>query len=132
MMRTFGAMAAVLVIVGTAMVGTAAPLGGQAAGGPPPDPKLVDQGKKLYATYKCDKCHLIAGRGTKKGPLDGVGAKLSAADIKKWLTNPAEMEAKLDKKPQGTDAMSYALKTKGIEPDEVDALVAYMRSLTKK
>ena len=97
-----------------------------------PDPKLVDQGRKLYATYKCDKCHMIGGRGSKKGPLDGVGAKLSAADIKKWMTNPADMEAKLEKKPTGTDAMSYALKTKGIEPAEVDAIVAYMLTLTKK
>ena len=42
------------------------------------------------------------------------------------------MEAKLEKKPKGTDAMSYALKTKGIEPGEIDALVAYMQTLTKK
>jgi hypothetical protein len=28
--------------------------------------------------------------------------------------------------------MSYALKNKGIEPAEVDALVAYMQTLTKK
>ena len=97
-----------------------------------PDPKLANEGKKLYATYKCEKCHLIGGRGSKKGPLDGVGAKLSAADIKKWLTNPLDMEAKLEKKPKGTDAMSYALKTKGIEPAEVDALVAYIQTLTKK
>ena len=102
------------------------------AAGQAPDPKLANDGKKLYATYKCDKCHQIGGRGSKKGPLDGVGAKLSAADIKKWFTNPAEMEAKLEKKPKGTDAMSYALKTKGIEPGEIDALVAYIQTLTKK
>jgi cbb3-type cytochrome oxidase cytochrome c subunit len=97
-----------------------------------PDPKLVASGKKLYATYKCDKCHSIAGRGSRKGPLDGVAAKLSAADLRKWLTTPAEMEAKLEKPPTGTDSMANALKTKGIEPVEVDALVAYMQTLTKK
>jgi mono/diheme cytochrome c family protein len=107
-------------------------LAGTVAAGQAPDAKLASEGKKLYATYKCDKCHQIDGRGSKKGPLDGVGAKLTAADIKKWLTNPAEMEAKLEKKPKGTDAMSYALKTKGIEPGEIDAIVAYMQTLTKK
>ena len=107
-------------------------LAGTAASAQAPDPKLANDGKKLYATYKCDKCHQIAGRGSKKGPLDGVGAKLSAADMKRWFTHPAEMEAKLEKKPKGTDAMSYALKTKGIEPGEIDALVAYMMTLTKK
>ncbi len=120
-MRQFiGAMVVAVSLAGTGVSGQA------------PDPKLANDGKKLYATYKCDKCHLIGGRGSKKGPLDGVAAKLSAADIKKWLTQPAEMEAKLEKKPKGTDAMSYALKTKGIEPGEIDALVAYMLTLTKK
>jgi mono/diheme cytochrome c family protein len=107
-------------------------LTGTVAAGQAPDPKLANEGKKLYATYKCDKCHQIDGRGSKKGPLDGVGAKLTAADIKKWMTDPAAMEAKLEKKPKGTDAMSYALKTKGIEAKEVDALVAYIQTLTKK
>jgi mono/diheme cytochrome c family protein len=120
MTRILGSIAVAVVLTGT---GTAA----QA-----PDAKLAGEGKKLYATYKCEKCHQIDGRGSKKGPLDGVGAKLTAADIRKWLTDPAAMEAKMDKKPTGTDAMSFALKTKGIEPHEVDALVAYIQTLTKK
>ena len=114
------------------LIAVAVALAGPAAAAQTPDPKLANEGKKLYATYKCDKCHQIAGKGSKKGPLDGVGAKLSAADIKRWMTHPAEMEAKLEKKPKGTDAMSYALKNKGIEPAEVEALVAYMQTLTKK
>lgn len=120
MTRTLGLIAVTLSLAGTA------------ASAQTPDPKLVNQGKKLYVTYKCDKCHQIAGKGSKKGPLDGVGAKLSAADMKRWFTHPVEMEAKLEKKPKGTDAMSYALKSKAIEPAEIDALVAYMMTLTKK
>jgi len=116
------------------IVAIAVALTGSVVGAQGPDPKLANTDKKLYMTYKCDKCHTIAGRGTKKpdGALDDIGTKLSVADIKKWLTAPAEMEAKLKKPPKGTDAMSNALKTKGIEPDEVDALVAYMQTLTKK
>ena len=120
MTRILGAMAMALVVAGSGVAAQA------------PDAKLASEGKKLYATYKCDKCHQIAGKGSKKGPLDGVGAKLSAADMKRWFTHPAEMEAKLEKKPKGTDAMSYALKSKAIEPAEIDALVAYMMTLTKK
>jgi cytochrome c2 len=116
------------------MVAVAIALWGVVAEAQGPDAKLADQGKKLYATYKCDKCHTIAGRGTKKvdGDLDSVGIELTAADIKKWLISPAEMEAKLKKPPKGTDSMANALKTKGIEPGEVDALVAYMLTLKKK
>jgi mono/diheme cytochrome c family protein len=121
MKRTLAGLAAAVAFSGTVAAQT-----------PAPDPKLAAQGKKLYATYKCDKCHQIDGRGSKKGPLDGVALKLSAADVKKWLVSPAEMEAKLDKPPKGTDSMANALKTKGIEPGEVDALVAYMLTLNKK
>jgi mono/diheme cytochrome c family protein len=120
MTRAFGTIAVGVLLAGTVAMGQA------------PDSKLANDGKKLYATYKCEKCHQIGGRGSKKGPLDGVGAKLSAEDIRKWMTDPVAMEAKLEKKPKGTDAMSYALKTKGIEPKEVDALVAYIQTLTKK
>ena len=33
------------------------------------------------------------------GKLDGIASKVSAADRQKWLTNPAEMEKALEKKP---------------------------------
>jgi cbb3-type cytochrome oxidase cytochrome c subunit len=122
MMRTLGAVTVVVAMAGSALAAQS------------PDPKLAATGKKLYVTYKCDKCHTIAGRGTKKpdGALDDVGTKVSVADLKKWLVSPAEMEAKLKNPPKGTDAMSNALKTKGIEPGEIDALVAYLQTLTKK
>jgi cbb3-type cytochrome oxidase cytochrome c subunit len=108
-------------------------LGGTMVAAQAPDAKLANDGKKLYATYKCDKCHTINGRGTKKkdGELDGIGTKLQPAEIKKWLTAPAEMEAKLKTPPKGTDSMANALKTKGIEPGEIDALVAYLQTLKK-
>lgn len=121
MMRTLGASAVIVMLAGAVM------------GAQSPDPKAVAAGKKLYVTYKCDKCHTIAGRGTKKknGELDDVGSK-PVAELKKWLTTPAEMEAKLDSPPKGTDSMANALKTKGIEPAEVDQLVAYLQTLKKK
>jgi cbb3-type cytochrome oxidase cytochrome c subunit len=122
MTRTLGVIAVAVSIAGTVVAGQV------------PDPKTVSTGKKLYVTYKCDKCHTIAGRGTKKsdGELDSVDAKLTVGELKKWLTTPTEMEAKLKKPPKGTDAMSNALKTKGIEPGEIDALVAFLQTLTKK
>jgi mono/diheme cytochrome c family protein len=108
-------------------------LAGTVLAGQAPDPKLASTGKKLYATYKCDKCHTIAGRGTKKpdGALDSVGLE-PVADIRKWLTTPADMEAKLEKPPTKTNSMANALETKGIEPEEIDALIAYLQTLTKK
>jgi len=91
------------------------------------DAAKVAAGQKVYAAQKCSTCHQIKGAGNKAHPLDGVGAKLSEADAKMWLTHTADMEAKLPKKP----AMSMAgwMKSKKLSDADVDALTAYMMSL---
>jgi hypothetical protein len=93
-----------------------------------PDPAKVTAGQKAYATVKCDTCHSIAGKGGKLSTaLDGIGGKMSEADIRKWLAAPAELEAKLPKKP--AMPMSVYLKSHKLTDADVDALTAYMLSL---
>lgn len=93
-----------------------------------PDAAKVAAGEKAFATVNCATCHSIAGKGSKLSTaLDGIGGKMSAADIKKWLTSPAEMEAKLPKKP--VMPMSTYLKSHKLTDADVDALTAYMLSL---
>ena len=53
----------------------------------------VEHGKEVYAAQKCAMCHSIAGKGNAKSPLDGVGSKLNADEIKKWVKTPKEMKA---------------------------------------
>ena len=91
------------------------------------DAQRVAHGRKLYDELKCGTCHMVEGKGAKMAsPLDGVGDKLSAADLKMWLTDPAAMTAKLKTKPK------VAMK-KVERPDaDLDALVAYMQTLKKK
>jgi mono/diheme cytochrome c family protein len=52
------------------------------------DAAKVEQGAALFTSQKCSMCHAIAGKGNSKGALDGVGAKLSEADIRTWITDP--------------------------------------------
>jgi len=92
-----------------------------------PDPAKVAAGQKIYAAQKCSTCHSIKGVGNKAHPLDGVGAKLSEADMRKWFTNTAEMEAKLPKKP--SLSMANFMKSKKLSDADIDALTAYMMSL---
>ena len=89
------------------------------------DAKQIEAGKKIYETQKCATCHSIAGKGNKLYPLDGVGKKLSAGDIKKWFTHTAEMEAALPKKP----TLKMSSKKWNLKDPDLDALVAYMQSL---
>ena len=89
------------------------------------DAKKVAMGKDLYQKYACEKCHQIAGKGSKISPLDGVGAKLTADEIKQWITDPDAMTAKLPKKP------TVKMKKVDLPAADVDALVEYMLSLKK-
>ena len=90
------------------------------------DAAKIEAGKKVFEANKCITCHAVDGKGMKKYPLDGVGTKLSADDIKKWLTNPAEMEAK--------QAVKQPMKMKvfKLAPTDLDGLVAYLGTLKKK
>ena len=100
---------------------------GLTAGAQTPDPKKVAAGKTAYDTLKCSTCHAIGGVGGKlASALDGVGKK-PEADIRKWFTDAAAMEAKLPKKP--TMPMSNWLKTHKLTPADIDNLTAYMMSL---
>ena len=89
-------------------------------------PAQVEAGKKVFADQKCSICHAVAGQGNKKGALDGVGSKLSAAEINQWIVNAPEMaaKAKAERKP--------AMKAfANIPKADLDALVAYLQSLKK-
>src|SRR5262245_37687011 len=69
---------------------------------PPPSPddaKKIATGRKIYAGEKCAECHQIAGHGNSRFPLDGVGARLSAADLRRWFTHTEEMERAQPKRP---------------------------------
>jgi mono/diheme cytochrome c family protein len=84
------------------------------------------RGEAVYAEQKCSLCHSIAGKGNAKGSLDGVGSKLSAAEIKEWIVNPKEMttKTKAERKPP---MKAYP----NLPAADVDALVAYLQTLKK-
>jgi mono/diheme cytochrome c family protein len=83
-------------------------------------------GQQVYEAQKCSLCHAVAGKGNAKGPLDDVGSKYSAADLKLWLTTPMEMGKKHNatRKPP---MKSYA----SLSAADIDALVAYLQTLKK-
>lgn len=89
------------------------------------DAALITKGEGVYAAQKCQVCHAIAGKGSKTNPLDGVGAKLSAADIRRWITHPDEMTAKA----KSTKKPPMPAKYSGLPAADLDALVAYLQSL---
>lgn len=105
---------------------TAALVLGFAAGAAAQDAKKIAVGKQAYDKHGCVKCHQIEGKGSKISPLDGVGSRLTADEIKQWLVDPDTMTAKLPKKP------AVRMKKQTLTDEELDGLVAYLSSLKKK
>src|SRR3954471_21274543 len=81
------------------------------------------RGEKVYTDQKCSLCHSIGGHGNAKGPLDEVGKKLSADEIRQWVTDAKAMTAKTHaaRKPE--------MKQYTLPKTDADALVAYLSSL---
>jgi mono/diheme cytochrome c family protein len=88
------------------------------------DAALVERGRKLYASERCAVCHSIAGKGNVKGPLDGVGSRLTVEELRLWMVAPAEITAKT-KATRKPPMKAYTHLPK----EDVDAIVAYMQSL---
>ena len=96
---------------------------GAAAAVPAQDAKA--KGEKVFADQKCSLCHAIAGKGNAKGVLDNVGSKLSADEIRAWITDAKGMTAKM-KTTRKPDMKAYTLPK-----NDVDALVTYLTTLKK-
>jgi mono/diheme cytochrome c family protein len=85
----------------------------------------VDRGKQVYAREKCATCHQIARQGNSRFPLDGVGTRLSADDLRRWITDTAKMEDALPRMP----AVRMSARKYRLSPADLDALVAYLGTL---
>lgn len=90
------------------------------------DAAVLARGQKVYAAQKCAICHSVAGVGNKKGPLEGVGSKLSSDEIHQWIVNAPVMAAK------AASARKPAMKAyASLATDDLAALVAYLQTLKK-
>jgi hypothetical protein len=61
-------------------------------------------------------------------PLDGVGSRLTPAEIRRWFTHTLEMEDRLPKRP----AIRMSSRKYKFSDAELDALVAYLQSLKSR
>jgi mono/diheme cytochrome c family protein len=89
--------------------------------------RKIEAGRRIYDSEGCAKCHMVAGKGNRLFPLDGVGARLSAEDIRRWLTKTAQMEDALPKAP----AIKMSTRRYDFNDTDLDAIVAFLKSLTK-
>lgn len=88
------------------------------------DAERLAQGRAVYDEQGCARCHAIAGQGSPRSPLDGVGTRLDAAELRHYVIgDPAIAD---DLSPRTLAAKRpYA----ELPPEQLDALVDYLRSL---
>jgi mono/diheme cytochrome c family protein len=99
----------------------AAALAGWPAAAGAQDGAAIELGKEVYRAQRCARCHAIGGVGSRRSPLDGVGDRLTEAEIRKWIVAPQTMNPKVRKRAYDK-----------LPPKELDALVAYMMSLKQR
>ena len=85
-------------------------------------PERIEAGRQVYQQQNCARCHSIAGEGNPRNPLDNIGAKHSAEELRDYITGADRL--KLSKRSSKLK-QQYRL----LPADELDALIIYMRSL---
>jgi len=83
------------------------------------------KGEAVYGAQKCMTGHAIRGKGNKNNPLDGIGAKLSADEIRHWIVDPVDATAKAKSTKKPLMPARYAK----LPADDINNLVAYIQSL---
>lgn len=127
-----------LVLVPTAQVGmsaeeiaAASEQEAAAAAEAGPDPALVERGQTAYQDWECYNCHKIGGEGgvKRRGPeLDSVGLIMSASALRAELLDP-QSSLSVDYEEEYDDITMPDDFGERMSPGEIDALVAYLRTM---
>jgi len=81
-------------------------------------------GRAVYVANSCASCHAVAGDGNPRYPLDGVGARRTAAELRAWTVG-AEVLA--DSLPPSAFRAKQGYQRIGAE--DMAALVQYLSAL---
>lgn len=109
-------------LVGVIVMAVLAPAMAYAQAAPAP----AGKGAAIFAAQKCSMCHSLEGKGQVKGPLDDVGSKLTAEEIRLWIVDPVDMTRKTSGAIRKPAMRAYP----NLSKDDLSALVAFL--VTKK
>ena len=88
------------------------------------DSKRIETGRQIYMQQNCGFCHSIAGQGNPRNPLDGVGTKRTASELRDFITGADTLQSVLT-----TSIRKMKQRYRELSADELTALVIYMQSL---
>lgn len=82
------------------------------------------RGRAVFLAEGCAGCHAVAGQGNPRNPLDGVGRRRTAAELRAWTVGA---EALADSLPPSVLRTKQAYQR--MEPADLAALLGYLGSL---
>jgi len=88
------------------------------------DPERIEAGRQVYGQQTCARCHSINGEGNPRNPLDGVGARRTAQELRDWITGADALQGAL---PERAFKLKQAYRE--LSGDDLDALIIYLQSL---
>lgn len=91
-----------------------------------PSPERLARGRAVLEANDCLRCHSIAGEGSPRSPLDGVGARVPRAELHDWVV--ASDAVRDDLSPRAVTAKAAYL---GLPAEDMEALLDYLASLTE-
>ena len=91
-------------------------------------PAAVAAGRRAYEQHKCASCHMIAAEGNIRFKLDHVASRMPETDLRRWLTDTAEMERALPTQP-AIRMSEWLASNRKINDADRDAIVAYLVTL---
>lgn len=90
----------------------------------PVDRSVADRGRALFDEQGCARCHAIAGRGNPRSPLDGVGARRAADDIRSRIVAAPSVRQEMS-----ASVIRAKERFLDLAPSDLDALTEYLVSL---
>jgi cytochrome c oxidase subunit II len=117
-------------VVAAAVAVGAVACGDDTADAPEDDPEAM-RGQEIFQDNGCSSCHSTTG-GSSQGPaLDGIYGEDVDLDDGTTVTRDEDYLFRAIDEPMAdiVDGYSGQMPTFGLDDDEIDALVAYIRSL---
>ena len=90
----------------------------------PPDTSAVARGREAFVALGCLRCHRVAGAGSPRSVLDGVGDRRLPDDIRGWIVADSTVLPELP----GSAARAKS-EYQTLSGEDLDDLVAYLTSL---
>lgn len=90
------------------------------------DPDRVASGREVYQSLDCASCHSIAGEGSPRSPLDGLGRQLDRSQIREWIIGGDSVADELSPR-----ALRVKRGYRELDPGQLEAMIEYLASLTE-